>query len=92
MKNDFINEVQKLGSNFTFPYTYYVPESKIPNIPTQKREQNISTAVEKAIKEAIPNEKDIHCLLKYQYHSFYNVHKDKYTDRRITVGYIKLIF
>lgn len=84
VKNDFINEVSKKGSNFKFPFTYDVPEPKIPI-----REDIIGTVVKKAIEETIIPDETYNILI-YPYNSFYNASKDKYTDRNITINFKKL--
>ena len=84
VKNDFINEVQKKGSNFKFPFTYDVPEPKIPI-----REDIIGTVVKKAIEETIIPDETYNVII-YPYNSFYNANNDKYTDRNITINFKKL--
>lgn len=80
VKKDFINEVQKYGSNFKFPFLYKIPTT------IQGSNDEIKNIVTKAIEEVIKLDELTEKSYKlniHSYNSYYDYDSCMYVNRLI---------
>lgn len=83
VKKDFINKILQYGSNFRFPFTYYI----IPSATDMQRsETEIQTIVTKAIEETLVSETSKYKPSIHSYNEYYDINTDR-SLRKIIVGY-----